>query len=226
MMFIILFRRSAKQFTVFFKLSTLCKLHCHDDNKNVKPRLNLNLPDKYNLTLKMDFPKLNAKQVCNAEMPGKFVFLLWFQFCCANGVFHVSLLSANADDHLQCSVPHYVFLTCVMTYISVSVFLKLAAGIKLILMFVMGAGYIVVMEVTHSTIFNDFDDATKYVCSVLKVHIDNRSFLFACVRKDAGKGREAMIHRKQFSRGYLSLEDIRVWKMICKTCHLFLLFRM
>ena len=44
-----------------------------------------------------------------------------------------------------------------MGYLSVSVFLKLSAGIKLLLMFIMGAAYIAVMEVTHIRIFDEFD---------------------------------------------------------------------
>lgn len=71
--------------------------------------------------------------------------------------------SGATDDHLQCMVPHYVFLTCVMTYISISVFLKLAAGIKIILMLVMGVGIIVLMEVTHAPMFSDYDALYKYV---------------------------------------------------------------
>ncbi|KAL4222045.1 Adenylate cyclase type 1 [Mactra antiquata] len=82
-------------------------------------------------------------------------------FCCAGGVFHVftkTVLSDTAsDDHLECSVPHYVYLTCIVTYICVSVFLKLAAGIKLLLMLIMAAGYIVMMEHTHHIIFTEFD---------------------------------------------------------------------
>ena len=48
-----------------------------------------------------------------------------------------------------------------MGYLSVSVFLKLSAGIKLLLMIIMGAVYIVVMEVTHGQIFDDFDAIYK-----------------------------------------------------------------
>jgi len=69
--------------------------------------------------------------------------------------------SLGSDDHLECRVPHYVFMTCVMTFISVSVFLKLAAGIKILLMFVMGFGYMMVMEVTHKSIFSDYDSIHK-----------------------------------------------------------------
>ena len=90
------------------------------------------------------------------------LFSFNFQFCCADGVFHaLTVRVLSADGHLDCSVPHYVFITCAMTFISVSVFLKLAAGVKLILMVVMGAGYAVVMEVTHRKIYDDFDNMHK-----------------------------------------------------------------
>ncbi|WAQ95151.1 ADCY1-like protein [Mya arenaria] len=79
-------------------------------------------------------------------------------FCCSDGVFHaLTVRVLSSDDHLDCHVPHYVFLACVMTFISISIFLKLAAGIKLLLMSIMAAGYITHMEVTHVKIFNEFD---------------------------------------------------------------------
>ena len=91
--------------------------------------------------------------------------LIFFQFCCKGGVFdifsQVSLLDNQSDDHLDCTLPQYVYLSCIMGYLSVSVFLKLSAGIKLLLMIIMGAVYIVVMEVTHSQIFDDFDTIYK-----------------------------------------------------------------
>lgn len=73
----------------------------------------------------------------------------------------VSLSDNHSDDHLECRLPQYVFLSCIMGYLSVSVFLKLSAGIKLLLMIVMGAVYIVVMEYTHSGVFDEFDAIHK-----------------------------------------------------------------
>lgn len=61
--------------------------------------------------------------------------------------------------HLSCDYPQYIFLAGVLSFISVSVFLKLAAGIKFLLMAVMLAVYIVVMEITHRDIFETFDMA-------------------------------------------------------------------
>lgn len=63
--------------------------------------------------------------------------------------------------HLSCDYPQYIFLAGVLSFISVSVFLKLAAGIKFLLMAVMLAVYIVVMEITHRDIFETFDMANR-----------------------------------------------------------------
>lgn len=63
--------------------------------------------------------------------------------------------------HLSCDYPQYIFLAGVLSFISVSIFLKLAAGIKFLLMAVMLAVYIVVMEITHRDIFETFDMANR-----------------------------------------------------------------
>ncbi|KAH3715828.1 hypothetical protein DPMN_058541, partial [Dreissena polymorpha] len=81
-------------------------------------------------------------------------------FCCGGGVFHmltVQVLSNTSDDHLECPVPHYIYISCVLVYMSVAIFLRLAAGIKLILMLIMAGGYIVLMEVTHVNILDKYD---------------------------------------------------------------------
>ncbi|KAL3832458.1 hypothetical protein ACJMK2_024099 [Sinanodonta woodiana] len=85
-------------------------------------------------------------------------------FCCKGGsVYHifsnVTFYYLYPDDHLTCHLPHYIYLSCIMGYISVSIFLKLSAGIKLLLMMVMAAGYIAVLEVTNKKILDDYDDA-------------------------------------------------------------------
>ena len=94
-----------------------------------------------------------------------YLFLVYFQFCCKGGMFNifskVSFTDNQSDGHLECRMPQYVFLSCIMGYLSVSVFLKLSAGIKLLLMIIMGAVYIVVMEITHSEIFDEFDAIHK-----------------------------------------------------------------
>lgn len=88
-----------------------------------------------------------------------------FQFCCRSSTLFEELtlngLSGGGKMHLSCDYPQYIFLAGVLSFISVSVFLKLAAGIKFLLMAVMLAVYIVVMEITHRDIFETFDMANR-----------------------------------------------------------------
>ncbi|XP_061179996.1 adenylate cyclase type 1-like [Saccostrea echinata] len=82
-------------------------------------------------------------------------------FCCQSSTLFEALtmtsLTGSGDTHLSCDYPQYIFLAGVLSFISVSVFLKLAAGIKLLLMVLMLAVYTVVMKVTHHKIFDSFD---------------------------------------------------------------------
>jgi hypothetical protein len=48
-----------------------------------------------------------------------------------------------------------------MGYICVSIFLKLAAGVKILLMGIMATLYIVMMEVTHEPVLNVFDTSNR-----------------------------------------------------------------
>ena len=94
-----------------------------------------------------------------------FSFTFWFQFCCRSSTLFETLtltsLSGGGEVHLSCDYPQYIFLAGVLSFISVSVFLKLAAGIKFLLMASMLAIYIVVMEITHWRIFESFDNHQK-----------------------------------------------------------------
>ena len=91
-----------------------------------------------------------------------FSFTFWFQFCCRSSTLFETLtltsLSGGGEVHLSCDYPQYIFLAGVLSFISVSVFLKLAAGIKFLLMASMLAIYVVVMEITHRRIFESFDN--------------------------------------------------------------------
>ena len=69
--------------------------------------------------------------------------------------------SYNNDEHLACDVPQYIFLSCLLGYISLAVFLKLSAIVKLVLMVVMAIGYLVVLTHTHKGLFDDLDDILK-----------------------------------------------------------------
>ncbi|KAK3101048.1 hypothetical protein FSP39_000561 [Pinctada imbricata] len=86
-------------------------------------------------------------------------------FCCKGSLLFSFLTSINltrsGEDHLKCQLPHYIYLSCILGCISVSIFWKLAAGLKLLLMLIMSAAYIVVMEITHKDIFTTFDQINE-----------------------------------------------------------------
>ena len=93
------------------------------------------------------------------------LFIL-LQLCCKDSAFYKSLTNASinymtSDDHLTCQLPQYVYLSGIMGYICVSIFLKLAAGVKILLMGIMATLYIVMMEVTHEPVLNVFDTSNR-----------------------------------------------------------------
>nr|AQT03385.1 adenylate cyclase [Perinereis aibuhitensis] len=88
-------------------------------------------------------------------------------FCCKGGKLFTSkaielgsnpVISFHHDEHLVCEMPEYIFLAGVLGYLVIIVFLKLAALIKLLLMLLMMAGYLVVMEYSHAGLFTKFDE--------------------------------------------------------------------
>ncbi|OWF39366.1 Ca(2+)/calmodulin-responsive adenylate cyclase-like [Mizuhopecten yessoensis] len=83
-------------------------------------------------------------------------------FCCRDAIGYRTLISVNFiqmldEEHLTCSIPPYIFLSCIVGYVCVSIFLKLAALIKFILMAIMATVFIVAMELTHRGLFDGFD---------------------------------------------------------------------
>ncbi|XP_041365496.1 adenylate cyclase type 1-like isoform X2 [Gigantopelta aegis] len=94
-------------------------------------------------------------------------------YCCKGGnifsfITNMTLTSLNRDEHLTCELPQYIYMSGIMAYICVSVFLKLSAGIRLLLTLTMATFYIVLMEVTHTTVFSRFDDI---VHPVIPTHV-------------------------------------------------------
>ena len=88
------------------------------------------------------------------------------QLCCRGGQFisflaDTSTTSLNADHHLTCELPPYVYISGILCSVSVSAFLKLSALVKLVLMCVMSATFILIMEFTHRPLFVDFDRRTQ-----------------------------------------------------------------
>lgn len=72
----------------------------------------------------------------------------------------VGMGSLNADRHLTCELPPYIYVSGIVSFLSVSVFLKLSALVKLILMSFMSATYVVMTEFTHKQLFINFDRDT------------------------------------------------------------------
>jgi hypothetical protein len=62
-----------------------------------------------------------------------------------------------AGNNLTCRYPQYIYLSGILGYITVAVFLRLAAVVKLLIMIIIGAAYIIVMEVTHPSVFWAYD---------------------------------------------------------------------
>ncbi|XP_052094774.1 adenylate cyclase type 1-like [Mytilus californianus] len=88
--------------------------------------------------------------------------------CCKDSAFYKTLTNASmtyisSDEHLKCPLPQYIYLSGIMGYICVSVFLKLAAGVKVFMMAIIAAVYIVVMEFTHVSVLSAFDNVYRPV---------------------------------------------------------------
>ncbi|XP_071108871.1 adenylate cyclase type 1-like [Haliotis cracherodii] len=82
-------------------------------------------------------------------------------FCCKGGnifafLTNITMTSSN-DNHLKCDMPQYIYLSAIVSFICVSVFLKLSSCIRLALMLIMAAFYLVLMEFTHKIVFDNFD---------------------------------------------------------------------
>lgn len=87
--------------------------------------------------------------------------MFFLQFCCKGGnifafLTNITMTSSN-DNHLKCDMPQYIYLSAVVSFICVSVFLKLSSCIRLALMLIMAAFYLVLMEFTHKIVFDNFD---------------------------------------------------------------------
>ena len=92
------------------------------------------------------------------------MIVIFFQLCCRGGIFfgdspspEESIISFQRVEHLTCELPPYIFLSAILCYITVCIFLKLAALAKFIIMVIMATGYIVVMLVTHPAVFKNYD---------------------------------------------------------------------
>jgi adenylate cyclase 1 len=62
-----------------------------------------------------------------------------------------------ASGHRLCLLPHYVLLSCMLSYLAVSIFLRLPIAIKSLLLGAMGTVYILLIELSHAPVFACWD---------------------------------------------------------------------
>lgn len=95
----------------------------------------------------------------------RFLVSCSLQFCCKGGIFFTDnssdstgpLIAFNRDIHLLCEMPQYIYISGILTFYVISVFLKMSAILKIVLLIVMGTGYLIVMEYTHVALFEKMD---------------------------------------------------------------------
>jgi len=72
------------------------------------------------------------------------------------GAMH-SVIAFNRDQHLDCDTPHYVYLAAILSLLSVAIFVRLAAIVKLVFLTLICVGYVVAVEIIDIAIFRQFD---------------------------------------------------------------------
>ena len=72
-------------------------------------------------------------------------------------------VTPEVQSHDTCSLPHYVYLSGVSSLVTMAIFFKMAAWLKLLLALPMLIGYLIVVELTHSEIFEDFTQLSRLV---------------------------------------------------------------
>ncbi|XP_059175219.1 adenylate cyclase type 1-like isoform X2 [Physella acuta] len=80
--------------------------------------------------------------------------------CCSGGHgldFLEGLSLMNQDQHLTCSDPNYIVISGILCFFLLSLFIKVNPLIKMAVMILIAAGHIVVMEITHKSLFQKFD---------------------------------------------------------------------
>ena len=73
---------------------------------------------------------------------------------CRHGVDPV----AGERGHRWCPLPHYILLSCMLSYLSVAIFLRLPIAIKSLLLGAMGTVYILLIELSHAPVFACWDE--------------------------------------------------------------------
>merc|ERR1719342_1077041 len=61
------------------------------------------------------------------------------------------------QGHRWCPLPHYILLSCMLSYLAVAIFLRLPIAIKSLLLGAMGTVYILLIELSHAPVFECWD---------------------------------------------------------------------
>ncbi|XP_049778147.1 Ca(2+)/calmodulin-responsive adenylate cyclase [Schistocerca cancellata] len=81
------------------------------------------------------------------------------QPCRLGATANVTLDGAGVgQDHRACPLPQYVVLSCTLGYLAVAVFLRLPILVKGILLVAMATVYILLIEVSHRSLFDCYDE--------------------------------------------------------------------
>jgi len=75
---------------------------------------------------------------------------------------------SNHPGHRWCPLPHYILLSCMLSYLAVSIFLRLPIAIKSLLLGAMGIVYILLIELSHAPVFECWD---RRAVSMVPLHI-------------------------------------------------------
>merc|ERR1719342_1832374 len=74
----------------------------------------------------------------------------------------------NHPGHRWCPLPHYILISCMLSYLAVSIFLRLPIAIKSLLLGAMGIVYILLIELSHAPVFECYD---RRSVSMVPLHI-------------------------------------------------------
>merc|ERR1719342_120273 len=72
------------------------------------------------------------------------------------------------QGHRWCPLPHYILLSCMLSYLAVAIFLRLPIAIKSLLLGAMGTVYILLIELSHAPVFTCWDQRST---ALVPLHI-------------------------------------------------------
>jgi len=95
-----------------------------------------------------------------------------FQLCCRGGLLFPSrppssftppdsIVSFNRDYHIQCELPHYIYLGALLTCLFATLYISMSAIIKLVYLLLVALSYIFAMEYVVKTVFQRSDEQLR-----------------------------------------------------------------